>query len=156
MSPRSVRIELMGIFGAFAGLAVLEIALHWYMGTRQGWLPQFLSNLYFYQETNGKQPYLGILDLLLPDLVLASLAGYLCRPWGNERLIRYTAYLSAGIVALGPVYLMFFPRGLRPRWPPSVEELVARFFANWLICLIIAVVFAEHVSKRAKVVSSKN
>lgn len=156
MSARSVRIELLGIFGAFAGLAALEIALHWYMGTRQGWLPQFLSNLYFYQEMNGKQPYLGILDVLMPDVVLASLAGYLCRPWGNGRLVWYTAYLSAGSVALRPVYLMFFPRGLRPWWPPPVEELVAQFFVNWLICLIIAVVFAEHVSKRANVRSSTN
>ena len=157
MSDRSVRIEVLGIFGAFVGVATLEIALHWYMGTRQGWLPEFLSNFYLYHTPlTGKQPYLCILDLLLPDVVLAPLAGYLCRPWGNGRLVWYTAWLSAGIVALFPVYLMFFPRGVRPWWPPPVRDLVLQALANWLICLIIAVVFAEHVSKRANVLSSKN
>lgn len=153
MSARSVGIEVLGIVGAFAGVAALEIALHWYMGNAAG---GFLWNLYLYQETNGKLPFQIMLDVLVPNVLLGALAGYLCRPWGNARLLWYTACLATGTVELRTVYLKFVPRRFFPSWPPATGGYILVFLTTWGICVVMAIIVAEHVSKRANVVSSKN
>lgn len=118
----SITTRLLAIGCAFAVVASIELALHWYMGAQQTSAAQMLREIYLYSEKKG-QFYRVLLDILGPASVLGVCTGVFGARWRPWAVVCSAAFAAVGIAAASRAYPAYFPREPRAARPTNANEI---------------------------------
>ena len=85
--------------------ATLEVWLHRCIGSGTGDFAQWARSLYLYRDPqNHKQYIAGLVDLMVPAIILGISFGTISKDWTPGNVTWGVLLLSAGIVGLFPIY----------------------------------------------------
>ena len=93
------------LFGYLA-VAAVELVIHWLVGLGDFALARAARTAYLSLRYRGTVAV--FVDCFIPSIVLGRLSGRVARDWKRVGLGVCVLFLSAGIVALWPIYASFF------------------------------------------------
>lgn len=122
-----MRLGYLGIALVYLALSGAEVTLHWYVGAYDFEPAHRLQEKYLYQDPdNGKRYIAGLVDFVIPTVILGLAAGIIGSRWTPGGLAFCVLLLSLGVVVLWPVYEALVPR-LDPVWFGAKLEDRVRF-----------------------------
>jgi hypothetical protein len=137
-----MRFRYLGIALVFLVVGIGEVALHWYLGGHNSDRALRLRKMYLHRDAdNGKRYVEGLVDFVVPTIVLGIAAGIIGSRLPPGGLTLCVVLLSLGVICLLPLYDALVP-GTDPVWfgakfedrvrlilfgPPKVLALCAFF-----------------------------
>ena len=130
--------RILKIMLVYIAIAAVELVLHWFIGTRGA--ANHVRIAYLHKDAGNGKPYIsGLLDYLLPSIILGIVLGIQGGNWHLLQLLFIALILSVGIVALFPLYGRFFADGgahwwLRTNGSPEMGDFVRAYYGAVVIC----------------------
>ena len=115
MKPRKMPLGCLGIALIYFTVAGAEVTLHWYMGQNSAPACSLRERYLSRDPHNGKRYVAGVVDFVIPSIILGVAAGIIGRGWTSGGLACCVLLLSIGVIGLWPVYDLLVP-GLDPVW----------------------------------------
>ena len=117
-----MRFRYLGIALVFLVVGIGEVALHWYLGGNNSDLALRLRKMYLHRDAdNGKRYVEGLVDFVVPTIVLGIAAGIIGSRFSSASLVVCVVLLSLGVMCLWPVYDALVP-GIDPVWSGAKFE----------------------------------
>jgi len=136
-----MQFAILRVVIAYLVVAAAEAYLHWYAGTQHTSTADSLKEWYLYHDPrNDKAYHEGSADLILPAIALGLAAGGVTARRAQRELIWFALLLASGVVALFPLYAVFFPQEPRQWWSSAtsgekVGAFIVSYFKAALFCL---------------------
>lgn len=123
-----MRWHIFTIAMLYIVVATAELTFHWYAGTRDTAMAHSLRQWYLRLD-NGGDHNAGLVNLMLPSMLLGVALGSIGARWNPGELLCYAPLLALGVVVLYPAYATFIPWGQRcAMWPDTIELTKGSFF----------------------------
>jgi len=135
-----MRFGILGIVFTCLALVAIEVALHWYAGTSGSTAARQLKDAYLHKDPdNGKAYIAGMIDLVVPAIIVGAALGAWGATWPPRRLMFGAILVALGVVALFPMYARFFPTGgarwwLRTEMSPTTGDFVVAYLKALALC----------------------
>ncbi len=102
-----MKYSVAGIFVIYVLIVGVEVWLHWCAGSPNGPFSQWIRDLYLYSDPQNRKQYVaGLVNLVIPAVILGGSIGTLSKGWTPRDLALGVLSLSAGIIGLFPLYSM--------------------------------------------------
>jgi hypothetical protein len=141
MTTKNTSHTEVALLLSYLGVAIFQILWHWFLSSRQS-LAQTLLRIYLYHNPQTGREVEGYLDVMLPAVLFGFLAGWLGSQWSIRKLSLPVVCGAIGVIALMPLYTVFFDKALVWWWPKTTGELLPSLVLGTIKALIIVGIFA--------------
>ena len=119
-----MRPGYLAIALTYVTLAAGEVTLHWYMAQESVPARRARETYLHRDPQNGKQYVAGLVDGVLPALILGTAVGSIGSRWTPREFLCCLGLVSVGAVALLPVYASLLPEARFGWWGATLGERI--------------------------------
>jgi len=124
----------------FSVLAIFQIAWHWFLAMHNE-VAGTLLRLYLHYNPATRKGVAGFFDLDLPAVALGLLIGRIGWQWSMRKLFCFVVAGGSALMALLPLYIVFFDKLMVWWWPKTDPDMIRWLFREWLFTLFLLGVF---------------
>jgi hypothetical protein len=125
----------------YLGVAIFQILWHWFLSSSHI-LAQTLLRVYLYRNPQTGREVEGYLDVMLPAILLGLLTGWRGSQWSIAKLSLHVLCAALGVIALMPLYKIFFDKAVVWWWPATANQLIPSLVLGAIKALIVVGFFA--------------
>lgn len=124
------------ILAGFLGLAVFQIAWHWFLSTDNA-LAETLLRLYLHYNPRTGKGVAGWFDLDIPAIMLGLFVGRIGWQWSIRKLSCFVVLGAIGLMALDAIYVLFLNKDQVWWWPKTDSAIVAYMVRETLFTILL-------------------
>ncbi len=140
-----VSLGALIILGGFVVVVAFELFVHWYMSSGYPFSSTLL-HWYVHRYPHTDKGDGGLLDFLLPAIILGLLVGWVGWRWSLGMLALFVVITGVGIVVIEPIYTHFLSRDL-VWWLPETTGGFIRNVVFWTIGVCVLAQFGRRLGK---------